>query len=206
MESVALSRLVRPNGAGTEYSARIALTNTGKVDRIVPGPVQGILSRGYIVQPVEVPWLTATDAEALTALLEAYHAAQLPGRVRRAFWNHEFAACTHLIDVRWTIVVTALEALIHTDRHGSTTQFKKRTAAMAEELGLSGFSEAEAATVYDLRSGLAHGDHHAVGSENTKLYVAMERLLRVALRVAIEEPSFRAAFASPESVRARWRV
>jgi hypothetical protein len=130
---------------------------------------------------------------------------KLGARLSRALWYNEYAARTYFADVRWTMIATALEALIHTDRRGSTAQFVSRTAKLANVLGIASFTEDNALRFYDRRSSLAHGQ--GVGSlrpEDQLLYVLGEDLLRTVLARAILDSSFAATFEDEDNIRKHW--
>jgi regulator of protease activity HflC (stomatin/prohibitin superfamily) len=108
-------------------------------------------------------------------------------------WMFEYGSRTRDGNVRWTLAVTALEALIHTDREGSTWQFKTRTAALARRLGFEGWTEETAAAAYNVRSAVTHGQQPSQLSEpeERQADLALEPLLRSVLRSAIEDDSLR---------------
>jgi hypothetical protein len=173
------------------------------------------------------------DARALATLLAVYWPLKdtLPGPLRRALWTHEYAARTHDFNIRLVLVVTALEALVHTQRFQSTAQFRC-VARLATELGVS-LSVAQSDEAYDLRSHVAHGDRlgsrlphppshppavtadearlraEARAAEErrmTTLLLTMEEILRKAIRLGIMDPTFRAVFEDPARIRARWPI
>ena len=204
--AVALSRLVHPTSTGFEYSARIMFNSDSKIKQIIPGPVSGFLAHAYVAPPVTRNWLTDNDVSALHNLLVDYHAIS-PNRSRRigrALWNHEYAAASQYLDVRWTTIATALESLVHTDRHSSTKQFVHRVTALANRVGIN-FTQDDARNAYDLRSTLAHGQE-VVPCEDatTDLYRRMESILRSAIRTAIHDATFRAIFDSDDNIRAEF--
>ena len=213
--AMALSRIVQPNVICTEYAARI-IAEDG-TSEIRPGPVTGQSADAWLHESIWKRWLTKTDAETLAALLTTYWPLRdaLPGRLRRALWNHEYVAQTHDPNVRLVIASTALEALVHTDQFKSTAQFC-RVAPLAAELGVP-FSESDAKKAYSLRSHVAHGDRlatlldpndpkeRATQEANIEsLLLALEEILRRGIRRGIENPAFRAVFEDPALIRARW--
>ena len=204
--AVALSRLVHPTSIGLEYSARVKLHSTGQVKEIIPGPVNGPLAQAYVADTATHNWLTEADAKALRQLLGSFYAvsADLPPRLRRALWNHEYAAVLSWMEVRWTVVATALEALIHTDRERSTKQFVNRVTALATRVGVD-FSHRDAEQAYDYRSSLAHGD--GIGDSDDAvidLYCRMEAVLRASIRAALEDITFRDIFRDKEQIRGQF--
>jgi hypothetical protein len=201
--TVALSRLIHPTSIGFKYGARVILGPDNCIKEIIPGPVSGLLADVYVAAPTARDWLADSDALALQSLLTRYHTASaaLPPRVRRALWNHEFAAAIQWIDVRWTVIATALESLVHTDRSQSTRQFVNRVTALANRVGVS-FSRQDAQDAYDNRSLLAHGqDLSNTDPTTTALYCRMEEVLRVAIRTAIEDDNFRDIFLDENRIR-----
>src|SRR5271165_133689 len=110
----------------------------------------------------------------------------VPARITRALWYNELTARNYHADVRWVLIATALESLIHTSRNGSGHQFRTRTAKMAVAVGLPAFTEAEALRFYDLRSHLAHGQETGqLTPVNYPLYCLGEDVLRKVIARAI---------------------
>lgn len=128
--AVALSRLIHPTSIDFEYAARVILGPDNHIKRIIPGSVVGLRMDAYVVPSAARNWLTDSDASALGSLLIDFYATSvsLPPRVQRALWNHEYAFTIQWMEVRWTVVATALESLIHTDRRRSTKQFIDRVS------------------------------------------------------------------------------
>src|SRR4030095_12011012 len=92
--SVVLSRLIHPTSTGFEYSARVVLSLNSQIKQIIPGPVSGLLAQAYTDPPVTRNWFTDNDVSALRILLASFYAnsVNLPSRIQRALWNHEYAA------------------------------------------------------------------------------------------------------------------
>ena len=109
---IALSRLVHPTSFRLEYHVKISLDGEGKLNELIP--LVGSY-RGAWIAERDRDWLTRDDCVELQKLVARLPLA-LPERLNRAFWYNEYAARTYFADVRWTMVATALEALIHTDR------------------------------------------------------------------------------------------
>jgi hypothetical protein len=212
MTTVALSRLIQPTEVGTKYAAKVVIAADGKVVEIIPGPVSGHSEKAYLVPHQRRRWLTHADGMTLARLLDTYlqTKAGLPDRVRRALWMHEYGVYIHWLNARWTVMATALEALVHTDRHDSTAQFE-RAASLATITGVSGFGAKEAREAYALRSELSHGAtlslKHPQGDDHVfRLGEAMEETLRRSIRQAIENPAFRDVFKADQTIRDRWPV
>src|SRR5262245_22343261 len=107
-----------------------------------------------------------------------------PHVFQRAFWNYAYAFWVQWIDIRWTVVATALESMVHTDRPKSTKQFVDRVTALANRVSV-GFSRSDAEQAYDLRSSLAHGQGLGTGNAaTTALYCRMEEVLRASVCLA----------------------
>lgn len=202
--AVALSRLVHPTSIGFKYSARVTY-KSNKIGMIVPGPVSGPLADAYVV-PGSYDWLSDDDASVLSRLCVdfAQCSAELPPRLKRAFWNCEYAFALEWVDLRWGVVATALESLIHTDRYRSTRQFVDRVTELADRLSV-GFTGADAKRAYDLRSSVAHGQgFQSLDDQTLALYSNMEAVLRCSIRRAIEDATFRDLFLSEDTIRAEF--
>lgn len=202
---VALSRLVHPTGIGFKYAARVKVRNDSVPLEICRAEVQGIDVLAY-PSPSELrKWLTEADALDLRSLISSFRTAKLPERVHSALFYHEFASRTWYADIRWTLVCTALEALLNDGKRDNKNQFRRRASQLADELGLT-FREGEAGTAYDVRSKLTHGEAflHALPQAEIKLYDRMESLLRACLRRCIEDDSFAQVFANEQSICSRW--
>jgi hypothetical protein len=207
---IALSRLVHPTSTGLAYAARIAYGPKG-LERVHPAHIRGIGVEAFLSPNRTRDWLTEREAEALCKLLAPYPP-NLPQRVTNALWYHEYAARTYYLDHRWTLVCTALESLVHTDRGGSTKQFKRRVSKLASELGVS-LSENEADSAYDQRSGLAHGTsflsspgRQGPTPAQIDLYDRLEDTLRLAILRAIQDKSFADIFRDDDQIRGKWVV
>jgi hypothetical protein len=108
-------------------------------------------------------------------------------------------------NVRWVLIATALESLIHTNRYRSGFQFRTRTAKMAGAVGLPAFTEAEAQSFYELRSHLAHGQETGkLSPPDYALYRLGEDVLRKVIAKAVRDPSFAATFADNNTIEGNW--
>lgn len=204
---IALSRLVYPTPISFEYAARITYKSDGSI-KIKPARVKGFRSEAYVASDDQRMWLTESDLQELRDLLAKWDAAHLPPRIKRALWHHEFAARTRELAVRWTLICTALEALVHTDRDKSTKQFTKRVSQLAKEVGIVPFDEKDdAGKMYELRSGISHGQGLAsLKDQERTLYERMEHVLRKALMRAIRDQEFAKIFECDSEIRNRWPV
>ena len=135
------------------------------------------------------------------------NASPLPDRASRALWYHEYAVRTYYVEIRWVLVSTALEALIHVGKRDSGRQFKSRVSQLANELGVRGFGVAEAEAVWSHRSTLAHGQMLGQLSEpDRRLYELMEMTLRLAIPHALEDDQFAATLKDGEEIKKRWPI
>ena len=202
---VALSRLVHPTSISLRYAARVRLGESNQVQDIFLADIRGVGVDPFLADPEARDWLTHSDAERLKQLLAALDSKSLPPRVSRALWQHEYAIRTYYIEVRWTLVATGLEALVHTDRSNSTLQFKERVSKMAADLGIADFRQADAANAYEIRSRLAHGQGlQSLTDAEKDLYRRMENTLRTALLRAITAREFCNIFLSDHNIREKW--
>ena len=202
---VALSRLVHPTLISFRYAARILYDSDATVWQIIPGPVTGHRADAWVATEGHRDWLTPRELDELKELVTHMPLSHLPPRVWRAFWYHEFASRTRYVDVKWTLISTALEALVHTDRSRSTAQFTVRVPGLAAELKGCDFSKADAETAYEVRSQLSHGQGLENLEDNARrVYQRMEIVLRGVLVRAIQDAEFAQVFALEEEIRSRW--
>lgn len=205
-----LSRLVRPSETGYYYSARV-LRERGRRREIVPYAARGIGTFAFSITEDD-NWFGDDHVQALRRLLRAFDAAVLPDRVSRSLWYHEYIFWTQMIDVRWPLCVTALEALVHTDekdrppgrRLGSTEQFVRRLLKLKEFVKGIAWEEADLREIYDKRSGLVHGvgrGSDALTPESRRMYQLAENALRTIIVDAIYRPAVADMFASKATVR-----
>jgi hypothetical protein len=111
---------------------------------------------------------------------------------------------------RWRCIVAGLEALLKVGRAHLSSQFTQRSAALAADLAIA-LTEQIAHDAYDDRSAIVHGalvDLTQV-AERTHFINNVDLLqqtLRAAVRRAIEDPPFRALFASDAMILGQWPV
>jgi hypothetical protein len=202
---IALSRLVHATTVSLRYAARARYNTDSSLSDAYPADIRGVGVDTFYGAPIERDWLTDSDAERLRMVLANLGDCPLPHRVSRALWYHEYAVRTYYVEVRWTLVCTALEALVHTDKVGSTKQFAVRVSQMAAQLCLGGFGLTEATRAYDLRSRLAHGQKfEELSSVDRTLYETMETILRTIVLRAAEDRNFASIFQSDEAIRSQW--
>jgi hypothetical protein len=212
-DALMLSRLVRDNGFSMQYAARVVDYEDGQQSVIyLPG------SEGKAVYRLrrDREWLDGPEAEELETLLAVYWGADLPERVRRAFWRVEYATWQRYADVALPMIVGGLEALAKIGRRDLTLQFKRRVSALAGEVGVEGVDEDFCGRLYDGRSDWVHGSHvqlfdpaetDGTDPEQRQVIADIEKLqatLRRALRRAVEDPEFRAIFDSDEMIAEHW--
>lgn len=202
---VALSRLVHPTSVCLRHTATVKTDSQGEIVRIDPGIVDGPGSFADIAQ-INSDWLSPADAESLRKLLSAYQHQLLPKQLQTAFWYHEYAAWAREPNARWVFIVTGLEALVHTQRHGNTRQFVTRVPLLANESGCDAITSVEADEMYNLRSEIAHGIAPSLEEAQRPLYCKMENLLRVTLYKAILDPKFGALFVDASQIEKKWPV
>jgi len=204
-----LSRIVRPHSIGTGRAARVIAPGEGGRRTIIPA--WGRLDQKAYVVDEEANWIRDEDIGPIRELIDAFDPQSLPERVKRAMWHYEYAASVYWVDLRWTLLVTALESLIHTDERalprkkqaGANTQFIGRLLTLAGRVPGLELDPEDLAAMYELRSGLAHGQSLPGGmSPGTRdLYLHMESALRSILITAIRDPAVAALFASDSVVR-----
>lgn len=203
---IALSRLVRPTSIGYEYAVRIRGRLGELPFSVSPGPVRGFGARAWVSRPEE-DYFRPQDLPAIRDVVAAFFANrfQPKSRLRQAFWFHEYAALTELVDIRWLFTATALESLLCTDSSQSTRHFTKRLPLLAEAVGAPPFAPKDASRMWALRSALSHGSKHGgLDAEDMRVYTAAEEVLQAALRKAVLDLEFRAVFEDASSIQARF--
>jgi len=201
---VALSRLVRPTSLSLQYAVRLIGRLGAERHEVIPGPVRGFGAEAWTMAP-EHDWLSPEDFGRLRELMSLFDANSFDARSRvaRAFWYHEYAARTYMVDVRWPLVATALETLLGTNKDPTSQRFIQRVPQLATLLGLPELSNTGARRMRGMRSALVHGQKHGgLGEDDFALYRIMEGLLREALRRAVVDLDFRGLFADDASVSA----
>jgi len=206
---VAVSRLVHPTFVGFRYAARVRRNSDSLI--IVPADIRGIAVDTFLSPTHQRDWLTKEEAELAVqtdAQSEPLTQPSFPRRVSRALWYYDYAQRTYYADLRWTMIATALESLIHTGKAGSTRHFKYRVPALAADVGAPTMTTSEAAEAYDYRSRLSHGDGflHDMPQADIILYDKLEETLRLTILKAFREPAFAAVFLDDSHIEARWPV
>jgi hypothetical protein len=143
--ALTLSRLVRDNGNSMQYAARIATFRNGSTC-IVP-LYEAEWKTAYRARS-DRDWLDGCEAEELAVLLADYWALRLPERVDRALWRSEEGVGMQFLEPMVPFLTGGLEALLKTERHGSTKQFTERVPALAAEVGVAGVDAALCEDIY----------------------------------------------------------
>jgi histidyl-tRNA synthetase len=199
---VVLSRILHPTTINYSAAARVTYGEDGSLVEIVPGPVKGHHSEAFLSARETRDWLTVDEFKELAILLQSYNWPALPERVRRALWTYDYAAGDYFIDTRWTLLSSAVEALVHTRHRDSTAQFVDGLIKLASDVGAETVSADDANKIYDLRSSLAHGQGlPQISGEEERLYVLMETVLRLALKQAILDPAYAEKFRTDKAIR-----
>lgn len=204
---VAMSRLIHPSSVGFRYAARVRQTHDGLA--IVPAQLLGMSPDVYLSPSHTRDWLTIAEAQLAGEVdAQAEHLTQpsFPKRVSRALWYFDYAQRTYYADLRWTMIATALEALIHTGTQGSTRHFKYRVPALAADVGAPTMTTSESDAAYDFRSRLSHGDAFLfdMPRADINLYDKLEETLRLAVLKAFRDPAFAGIFLDDSQIAARW--
>jgi hypothetical protein len=209
-DALVLARLIRDNDHSTEYAARVTEYESGDL-RVMPH--DGGESRYAYRMLDERDWLDADEAQTLAALLQAFWSmGTLPRRLERALWASEHVTWERYLDVILPSIVAALEGMLNTSKRQLMRQFSTRVSAPASELGVPGVSKSLCRRMYEARSQGAHGGDIDLFKPEARRHEAVQRVarlqavLRVALRLGIENPTFRAAFEGEETVRTSWPV
>jgi len=174
--------------------------------------LQICIALSRLIQPTTISfeysnWLTEIEGEELSELFNKYKNSNLPTRIRQASWYLEYIFRSYHLDIRWPLLCTALESLIHTDKYKSTRQFSKRVSRLANEVGIQNFDETKAEQAYDYRSRLVHGQLlRDLKEYDAELYIGMEEILRKVLKLSIISNSFAKVFSSEASIKKRWPI
>jgi hypothetical protein len=221
-DCLSLSRLVRDNAFSTQYAARV-VDYADEQQRIIYAldpPARQV----YRLRTAR-DWLDPPEARELSQLARIHWASreELPERVRRAMWRCEFSSWIAWADVALPIIVSGLEALLKTERHGATRQFTTRVPLLAEYLGITGISHQLCSDIYNGRSEWVHGAHvrlltagqpgasdaHDLADEERdvlRTVAGFQDLLRASVRRAIEDPATCQIFEAEGHIRDHWPV
>lgn len=208
--TIQLSRLVRPTSIGYSRAARILEWDDQPI-QIIPGRHEGRGAVAFVADERE-NWIRDQDVPTIRALVAVFEPDLLPNRVKRAMMYHEYAHGLRELDVRWPLLVSAAESLVHTDERKKvfgpggmrvTDQFVRRLERLAAIIPAIGWTAGFLEEAYEHRSGFAHGRGRGAVSEAESLamYSGLESGLRIALRAAMQESGVAKMFASDESIR-----
>jgi hypothetical protein len=206
---VALSRLVHPTSTGDRYCARIFRYGDKN------SPIEAVRFFGVSADIALIDgrrdWLSVEDGRTLLKLAP-WLQKTMHKRVHHAYWNHETALRSYYLDVKWTFMVSAFEALVNTREDFVRMQFRERVGQLASHFGVK-VTEDELNNAYTLRSELVHSqkflfDLHTVlpQSEHVPLYQKLESLLRRTLLECLLDPTFGDHFRDEASINVRWPV
>jgi len=217
--ALALSRLVRDNVHCAEFAGRLVDHEDGEQQVI---PLDGFEFRLAYRYGRDRDWLDADEAEELRTLLDRFLQIEpnWPSRVRLGIRNCDRASQMPYLTESQPRLVTGLEAMLNTSSRHVSKQFRERVHALAAELGIDGVNGDLLDRMYDFRSKAYHGDdiHLVSGDPDRQPEIAeqhaqlvaearlLQRVLRGAVRKAIEDDDFRAVFEEDERVRQRWPV
>lgn len=208
LTAMAMTRLVVPQAYCTEYAGSI-VQEAGRPRTIEPVSGSGKWS-GWTPEPTRRNWLDSNDATAVGRLVQRYldDREELPPRVGRALWLHEYLAQVRWLDVAWPLTVTGLEALLNTDKRDQRRQFVGRVGALSRELMVPGLDDDFLDRAYTTRCEAIHGLHVAFGDapDAARELAVLQRVLREAIRRAIENRLWRSHFLDAASVRAAWTI
>ncbi|MGA3333333.1 MAG: hypothetical protein ABSC62_04120 [Terracidiphilus sp.] len=206
---VSLSRLVNPTSTGGRYCAQIM--HFGLKDSAILAIEYRGASLDVTLGPHDRDWLSREDGETLLKLMPwTAKGKTMHPRVHRAYWNHEYAMRTNYIDLRWTIVVAGLEALLNVGDTDSGGQFRGRTQKLAEYFKIP-LTPEELKNAWKMRSKLVHAESFLFGldailprAEHSPLYERLELLLRSSVRTSLLDENFGNSFKDDASVCANW--
>lgn len=205
-------RLVRPHGISAGHMARIITQSDGRRE-ICPKNPYGPGSAAFVMNTTD-RWIRDEDVERVRPLLERLaheHApASLPNRITRAIAAHELIHWQNLVEVRWLLLITALEGLVHTDDRPRASEMQSREQFVVRLRRLTDFvpelrwSEMQLEEIYQHRNETMHG-----GSVSTlwatqpfpPLYGLAEEGLRAILRASILNPELADVFARDAALR-----
>jgi hypothetical protein len=166
---------------------------------------------GFVANKAE-DWIRDQDILTLRDLLSNFAPNSLSNRVKRAMMYHEYVHGLRDLDVRWPLVVTAVEALVHTDDRKKvfgtgglrvTDQFVTRLVNLKTFIPDLDWDEVYLEYAYEHRSSFAHGLGlgPTIEHESLQLYQRLERNLRIILRAAILRPEIASLFTSDTAIR-----
>jgi len=207
--AIALSRLVHPTSIALTHAVRIKTYGEPRQKWQLTPHTEPNIGEAAFVLDVNDNWLIPEDVPALTSLVRAWHTTPLPKRLGATMWYYEVAARTYFSDIRWPLLVTALESLVRIRNEqdnqgrpvGSTRAFVTRLKHLGTLDASLSVSENDLRAMYTKRSDLVHALALVAMDEPTRsLYRQLDNLVRGILREAILDPKFAALFATDGSV------
>lgn len=206
---LALSRLIQPTSIGDRYCAKIF--HYGLPDSSIYAIQYRGISPDVLLSAKQRNWLSVEDGKTLRGLMPwLSNNKPMHHRVHRAYWYHEYVMRSSVLDLRFPLVATGLEALINTSETDSGGQFRSRVPQIAKSCGID-LSEAEAGKAWKLRSKLAHAEAFLYGldtilpeNEHTELYEKLETVLRSTVRQCLLDESFGDQFRDKGAVERHW--
>jgi hypothetical protein len=205
--TIALSRLVHPTSTGDRYCVKVLHFGMNG------SAIQAVRYRGVSpdvsLAAHQPDWLSVEDGEVLRELMPWLSKIMHP-RVHRAYWNHEYAMRSYYLDMRWTLVVSGLEALTNVGQDDCAGQFRNRVRQLAVQFSID-LSEDELRGAYKLRSKLLHAEGFLADlqtvlpkSQHSLLYEKLELLLRATVRHCLLDQTFGDCFRDGAAVKARY--
>jgi hypothetical protein len=204
----AILRLVRPHTMSARDGARVITQPDGRRE-VCPARVEGPGSAAFVTEP-DARWIRDDDVAVTRRLLESLASAQLPDRIKRAMFAHELLHWQYNVEVRWLLLVHALEGLVHTDEStrrpvmGQREQFVVRLHRLTEHIPKLPWSEDQLDAIYDHRNETMHGgDISALWRREAfpPVYTMAEGALRLIVREAVLRPALADVFATDDTVR-----
>ena len=201
-EFVVMSRLIHPTPLGFEYAARVEQWD----EQLTIAPFDGVPA--YTTQ--EPYYLTCTQWKEAGNLVKLWRAmkAGCCERIKSAIWYREKVAQEYHLEVRWSLLVTAIESLTSewVTKKKSGERFGKGVTKLASEIGVA-ISSHDADVAWKRRSSLVHGQGWPSGkapvdAKSDRSYRCFENLLDKTLRRLIEEPTFRCNFENDRALTA----
>jgi hypothetical protein len=223
---VGFSQLVHPTSLGFGNSIRFTFGPNGDFISAYPGPCRGMTEHAFTIPPHR-NWICKQECEQVKHLLANTNPKELPDKAARAHWNVQHAAYQYFFEVKTLLIVTGLEALLHTRRQnsngpGTGRQFKSRSVRLAELVGVP-FTADDANELWDHRSDVSHGRDPWASRRNgreelqqppeltkdnepVRRYLRGEQLLRTTVLKCLTDREFAAIFASDDSVEDRFPI
>ena len=211
---IAMSRLIRPTSTGDRYCVKVF--HFGLKDSAIHAIQYRGISADAFLGINQRDWLSLDDGESLRKLMPWLSVGKpMHSRIRRAYWSHEYAVRSYYLDMRWTLVVSGLEALINVWKKGKSdnkAQFLKRTRLLADEFKAP-LSDPELISGWALRSKLAHNeaflyelDKTLPVNQQSAVYQKLEDLLRVTLKRCLLDHNFGDRFKDDATVEKSWPI